>query len=121
MNKAIKKQWVEALRSGDYPQTQGCLRDNAGYCCMGVLEDLAEKAEVVTRKGSITLSENTGAQIYVDTMDDHDQSWSVLTKSTQRWADLDDFNPVVAGRHLSTWNDTETPFTDIADLIEKYL
>jgi len=40
----IKAKWIEALTSGEYPQTQGMLhRDNPkfgareGYCCLGVL------------------------------------------------------------------------------------
>jgi hypothetical protein len=30
------RKWVEALRSGEYTQTQGVLRDESGYCCLGV-------------------------------------------------------------------------------------
>ena len=48
MNKEIKKEWVEALRSGDYTQGRGRLRsanyeDSDGsysYCCLGVLADI---------------------------------------------------------------------------------
>lgn len=40
MNQAIKERWVEALRSGEYNQTRGRLRDDAGYCCLGVLCDI---------------------------------------------------------------------------------
>lgn len=39
MDIAIKAKWVEALRSGEYQQTQGKLHDNTSnsYCCLGVL------------------------------------------------------------------------------------
>jgi hypothetical protein len=37
MNEQIKQRWIEALRSGEYEQTQGRLRDETGYCCLGVL------------------------------------------------------------------------------------
>ena len=30
------QKWVTALRSGKYVQTQGCLQDQFGYCCLGV-------------------------------------------------------------------------------------
>lgn len=40
MNPEIKKQWVDALRSGEYMQTQGTLKNHKGYCCLGVLTDL---------------------------------------------------------------------------------
>lgn len=39
--------WVEALESGTYPQTQRCLRDRRGYCCLGVLADVAMQRGVV--------------------------------------------------------------------------
>lgn len=28
--------WVEALESGKYAQTTGCLQSRLGYCCLGV-------------------------------------------------------------------------------------
>lgn len=37
MNLRIKKRWIEALRSGKYSQTKNILRDDKGYCCLGVL------------------------------------------------------------------------------------
>jgi hypothetical protein len=38
MNKVIKKEWVERLRSGKYKQGKYRLRDsNNNYCCLGVL------------------------------------------------------------------------------------
>lgn len=49
-NQQVMKAWVEALRSGEYDQTQGALRRNketpgipAGWCCLGVLCDIAVK------------------------------------------------------------------------------
>lgn len=40
MNEDFKKKWVEALRSGKYPQARGHLRTDSGYCCLGVALDL---------------------------------------------------------------------------------
>lgn len=37
MNQEIKEKWVAALCSGDYKQGQGRLRDDDGFCCLGVL------------------------------------------------------------------------------------
>lgn len=42
MNPAIKTKWLVALRSGDYPQTRRRLRDDDGFCCMGVLCDVVD-------------------------------------------------------------------------------
>lgn len=35
-----REAWCVALESGDYPQTTGRLRAPAGYCCLGVVEEL---------------------------------------------------------------------------------
>lgn len=39
--KANRKLWVEALRSGKYEQGRGRLRRLDNYCCLGVLADVA--------------------------------------------------------------------------------
>lgn len=38
---AHRKAWVEALRSGEYPQAREKLFDGHGYCCLGVACTLA--------------------------------------------------------------------------------
>src|SRR3954468_6246696 len=40
MDQIIKQKWVEALRSGEYKQTQNYLKDPTGYCCLGVLAEV---------------------------------------------------------------------------------
>ena len=40
MDAELKKQWVEALRSGEYEQVRVELRNEKGYCCLGVLTEL---------------------------------------------------------------------------------
>lgn len=51
MREDIKKQWVEALRSGDYEQTTGQLirrefaSDTLEFCCLGVLCELLPQVE----------------------------------------------------------------------------
>ena len=40
MKADIKSRWVAALRSGQYEQTEGVLRNSYGFCCLGVLCDL---------------------------------------------------------------------------------
>lgn len=39
----IKERWVAALRSGDYRQTKGALRDSDGFCCLGVLCEITKE------------------------------------------------------------------------------
>lgn len=54
MNRELRQQWLDALRSGEYPQTFGQLRRlerglhndveaPAGFCCLGVLADACVK------------------------------------------------------------------------------
>lgn len=35
-----RKLWVKALRSGEYEQTRSWLRDDDGFCCLGVACDV---------------------------------------------------------------------------------
>ena len=39
--KQHRQEWIKALRSGDYKQTNGNLRDENGYCCLGVACDIS--------------------------------------------------------------------------------
>ena len=45
MKKAIAMKWIQALRSGKYAQTQGVLKDDDGFCCLGVLCDISKKGK----------------------------------------------------------------------------
>lgn len=108
--------WVAALRSGEYKQAQGQLRDGDRFCCLGVLCDLYAKATKTSWNGN------------------HFQIQpNYLPSDVSRWADLDDEDPLVRirGRNgtirLSQLNDGETEdlkpwnFEEIADVIEQNL
>lgn len=43
MSKEVAQIWIDALESGGYKQTIGCLRNDEGFCCLGVLQDLGLK------------------------------------------------------------------------------
>ncbi len=47
MRPEIRARWVTALRSGDYPQTRTRLHDDDGFCCLGVLCDLARRDGII--------------------------------------------------------------------------
>lgn len=47
MNPGIKAQWTAALRSGEFEQGKGALNRYGKLCCLGVLCELAVKAEVI--------------------------------------------------------------------------
>jgi hypothetical protein len=51
MKPELKKRWTDALRSGEYKQTDNALQDRRGFCCLGVAcevfkEDVGLKVEV---------------------------------------------------------------------------
>lgn len=37
MNKKWKKKWLQALRSGQFQQGSGLLKNGNNYCCLGIL------------------------------------------------------------------------------------
>ena len=44
------QKWVDALRSGDYKQGNGCLRDhNDNYCCLGVACEVLGLEAVISK------------------------------------------------------------------------
>lgn len=50
-NEIVIREWVDALRSGDFKQVEGKLAKQTdggtGYCCLGVLCEIAVKHEVI--------------------------------------------------------------------------
>ena len=44
-NKELIEKWISALRSGDYSQSGGLLRDREGFCCLGVLCDVVDNTK----------------------------------------------------------------------------
>jgi hypothetical protein len=115
MKPEIKQAWVAALRSGDYVQGRTALRYSDSYCCLGVLCDLAVKADVADwratgQPNSFSCGQQSGT----------------LPFSVQDWAGLVSPDPVLiykgTRRSLSGLNDTERlNFSQIADLIEQSL
>lgn len=115
MKPEIKKYWIKALKSGDYQQGRHYLRDGDKFCCLGVLCDLAEKAEVLSstviagHAGTWYRGRETGSK-------------KVLPEEVLEWAGIFNVNPLVGKHTLAYANDAEgKTFTEIADLIEKYL
>lgn len=39
-SKELWREWIWALRTGGFPQTQGCLQDESGFCAFGVAIEL---------------------------------------------------------------------------------
>lgn len=114
MNKAIKKQWVKALRSGEYKQGRDQLRnDSDRFCCLGVLCNLHAQAHP-----KIAAKQND-ARHYMGEQ-------TVLPPSVAKWAGLS--NTAGGDVRIDDWtddlashNDAGYTFEDLANAIEEQL
>lgn len=113
MNPEVKKLWVDVLRSGNYKQSKLHLRDNDGYCCLGVLCELAVQHKIIP-------SANRWDSVYA-----YDGDIYALPDSVTFWAGLPNSDPrvVICGTSeiLSAHNDFGITFEQIADAIEGQL
>lgn len=107
MNAAAKK-WVKALRSGKYQQTRHTLKDQDGYCCLGVGADLYRKAKKINCLKEFTKHE------------------SMLSPRIKEWLGLQtDHGAFCNDGHygasslIDMNDDNEKSFKDIATLIER--
>ena len=110
MNADIKQRWVEALRSGQYKQGQGCLRTNNAYCCLGVLcelhrQDFPDKGWQQAKAPILMLGYISKYTAHYPPREVSD--WASLTPS--------------AYELLATANDSGADFPTIASLIEEML
>lgn len=133
MKLEIRDRWVAALRSGDYPQTTGALQRtrpatidsdvaHPGFCCLGVLCELAVEAGVIKRADDRGLellgqagylSADRDGKVYPET--------ALLPKEVVEWAGLDGIYGFGrnSGTGLTELNDNGVSFAAIADIIER--
>lgn len=124
----VKRQWLDALRSGEYPQGNGRLcnvipKHDANdvkvvevraFCCLGVLCDIAVKAGVLTESRRSAMHTREYVEYAGET--------SYLPSVVRDWAGLTSNDPVIDGYGLSFWNDNRKfSFDEIAALIEEKL
>lgn len=110
MNKEIKKLWVDALKSGEYEQTVGILKDEDGYCCLGVLCDIHSKVTGSGYWDELVYVVNGSRVIHT------------LPFEVAGWAELPGSNPDIPGTEddtLASLNDNGSSFGDIATIIEE--
>jgi len=121
MNQHVKELWVNALRSGDYSQAKGALRNAQGYCCLGVLCDLYIQEDPHQRTHWINEYPEVLNQAKYFLQGEGD----FLPSSVVKWAELDDCDPNVEfGEEyvsLAELNDERKTFVEIAQLIENQL
>lgn len=125
--------WAEALESGAFDQCSEQLREAViingklqihGYCCLGVVTELAVRAGVQPRSAGPCV-ENCHHEIdHIEnpTLWDHRRvagEDEFLPAEVQHWLGIDEANPVLDGVMASTWNDKGADFGVIAALIRE--
>lgn len=118
MKAEIKQLWVAALRSGEYQQTEGQLRNGDQMCCLGVLCDLATKAGIGQWDGNEFLTIEGENVVGVDAQ--------LPSEFVRDWAGLPSTSPEIGEGPLTDMNDgingfEQSNFAQIADMIEEYL
>jgi hypothetical protein len=122
MNPDIKVRWVEALRSNNYKQAKGYLKTEDGFCCLGVLCDIAVQDGVIAAP---VKQSNTFDLVHYGYGRAEDTG--ELPTEVADWAGLDSYNPLVREddeslASLVDWNDDYGyNFHQIAKLIEDNL
>ena len=120
MNPEIKTKWLEALRSGEYRQGRGYLKqratefDKPRHCCLGVLSEIA-----VAEGVDIKVTKFEGPDDYVRW--EYDGIDEVLPDSVMNWAGMDSHigTRVDSALNLADLNDGGKSFDEWADIIEQ--
>ena len=110
MDKSIAKKWAAALRSGKYKQTTGSLKNEEGYCCLGVLASISPWKNAYTRMKSKLGSTNEVLPLKI-------QKWADMSYPTGRFPNKES---ILGIQELSSKNDAGASFEKIAKLIEKH-
>lgn len=105
--------WIDALLSEKYPQTQSRLKDSIGYCCLGVACDV--KDPDIWQETSIKLPDRIAYKWGADTEEEYAAS-HYLPKDLMAELGIDDYFQ----SHLTDLNDDGSTFAEIAEVIKKY-
>jgi hypothetical protein len=132
MNPEIKAQWLAALRSGEYTQTNGALRredsdGSVGFCCLGVLCDVLAKDGKVKYEPEAGYPDLRNYGAGVDSEGDFVSGSAfslpyVVCELVGISTDAGEFEDAEGhNRSLISLNDSQgKTFPEIADFIEKY-
>jgi len=110
MNHAIAKQWVAALKSGQYKQTMGALRNGDSFCCLGVLCNLHAIAHPEIARKEVDRAMYLG-------------STGVLPLLVHRWSGMFTATGRISSNYssLADLNDHGSTFDEIAAVIENHV
>lgn len=112
----VKTAWLDALRSGEYTEGVGVLRDAEGaYCCLGVRCELAVAAGVLP---AATQSGPGADYVYGSDSD----AFPPETERGWAWVGYEDetsLEVLAIEEELANMNDAGKSFAEIADYIEQ--
>jgi hypothetical protein len=120
MNQEVKARWVAALRSGEYKQTKEYLQSEDGFCCLGVLCEIAVQDGVVS-----AVDDTTPAVGGYKNVKRYGPEISFLPMAVQQWAELGSHAPRVNIRPgynhslVDLNDDLGWDFQQIANIIEE--
>jgi hypothetical protein len=131
MKVEIAKKWVAALRSGEYKQGQGNLRNSDNtFCCLGVLCDLAQKEGILPEPEIREYAEYykyEGAAYYTPPKVQEWAGLATVNGNLRRESEdvsypqiefIDRYGINKKSLDLAHANDTGATFATIADIIE---
>ncbi len=107
MDAERKRQWVEALRSGEYAQCRNALSRDGGYCCLGVL------CNVVDPSG---WGDSLYGSSFYTYKNEGDDSVPPSSLCTEVGLGSDDLDFLVKANDNEMWG-----FNKIADWVEEHL
>ena len=64
INEQLYTEWIDALKSNNYAKTHQYLRDNNGFCCLGVLCDITDSSGWNSETGVVVNSLSVADYIY---------------------------------------------------------
>lgn len=107
-----RERWAQALESGKYAQTRQTLRDEKGYCCLGVVCDLYAK-----ETGKEWLKRPTRRDDYYVLDFGYEVAAVLLSPTVMEWIGVKEPGGSYVGDSLSNQNDNGADFRDIAAII----
>lgn len=108
--KAVRDEWVRRLNSGKYRQSTGYLRTQSnGYCCLGVLCDIAVESGIIPAPIAVE-----GQEYYA-----YGKATAIPPTEVRKWVGLrDPLGNINKAEGLARMNDQGKTFSDIAKIVE---
>ena len=105
----LREEWLQALESGEFTQTDECLQDNTGYCCLGVAGVIAGRHEILVLETDDGLLEGS-------TLEDQLEVQKGFGFDTADGGYVEYKNEP---KSLTVLNDDHVPFVTIAQLVRE--